>query len=129
VKYLILTHDLVTARTWVSNQDPDIFILNEDDVSLQNPSKFKLNFNDYRYSDAMVDTMRVMCLTYKSQRPLAIIMDMRHQTAVDKIEHDVSILYYDNSKKSRLSYHPIYTTNYKIGDNQNDVFKRILSEL
>lgn len=129
MKYLILTHDLNAARTWVNNQDANIFILIENDVSLQNLNKFKLGFDDYKYSDAMVDTMRVMSLTYKGKHPLAIIMDMRHQTAVDQIKHDVSILYYDDSKKSRLAYHPIYTTDYKISDNQNEIFKRILSDV
>jgi hypothetical protein len=108
---------LDAAKQWVNTQ-PNIFVLTEDDVALQNPNRFKLRFDDFKYSDAMVNTMRVMALTYKGKQPLAIIMDMRHQTAVAQIEHNVSILFYDNSKNSRLSYHPTYNVDQKV-DNFN----------
>lgn len=124
---LVLTHDLNAAIEWIKSQDEfNIFILDEREVAKQNPNKFQIGFDDLNYSNAIVDTMRVMRLTYKSKRPLVMVMDMRHQTAVDNIDHNYSILYYDNSMKTRLAYHPIYKTTYTVSNFNDRLLQNLL---
>jgi len=110
MKFLVLTHDLDQAINWLKRQPVDnLYMIDEREIAKHNPTKFSEGFLNISYSDQMVDFMRVNVLAYKSQRPLAIVMDMRHQNAVAKITHNVSILFYDDSRKLRLSYHPKYT--------------------
>lgn len=124
---LVLTHDLNAVIEWIKSQDEfNIFILDEREVAKQNTNKFQIGFNDFNYSNAMVDTMRVMCKTYKSKRPLVIVMDMRHQTAIGNIDHNCSILYYDNSMKTRLSYHPMYKTTYAVTNFEDQLLHKLL---
>ena len=114
---LVLTHDLDAAKRWILQQDlGNPFILDERDIALQNPSKFSHGFLDLRYSDAMVETMRISILGYKYQRPSFILMDMRHQTAIEKLPHDASILFYDGSKSRRIAYNLTYKTQHLAQD-------------
>ena len=121
MKLLVLTHNFEMAKSWLENQNiPNLFILEEHSVAETNPHKFKLGFLDLDYSKNMVSAMKIMSMSYKAKRPVAFIMDMRHQTAVDQIPHDHSILVYDNSLKLRLSYHPLYSTDFGI-NNVSDI--------
>jgi len=114
---LVLTHDLDAAKRWILQQDlGNPFILDERDLALQNSSKFSHGFLDLNYSDAMVETMRISILGYKYQRPLVILMDMRHQTAIEKLPHDASILLYDGSKSRRIAYNLTYKTQHLAQD-------------
>jgi hypothetical protein len=124
---LLLTHNLDYAIEWIKSQDEfNIFILDEREVAKQNIHKFQFGFDDLNYSNAMVNTMSIMQKTYKSRRPLVIVMDMRHQSAVDKIEHNCSILYYDNSMKTRLNYHPMYKTTYAVTNFEEQLLHKLL---
>ena len=115
IKALILSHNLDTAKEWVLNQNiENTFIIDERDLIEHNPKKFNLGFLDINYSKNIVEYMQLMQLGYKASRPLFMLMDMRHQIAVDKITHDISILYYDDSKRRRLSYHPAYQTTFRV---------------
>jgi hypothetical protein len=125
---LLLTHNLDYAIEWIKSQDEfNIFILDEREVAKQNIHKFQFGFDDLNYSNAMVNTMSIMQKTYKSRRPLVIVMDMRHQTAIARIAHDHSILYYNNSMKTRLNYHPTFKVDYKVEEFDNKLLSQLLT--
>ena len=117
MRILLLSHDLELAKNWINKQDiQDLYIIDERSVAEQNPPKFSRGFLNYDYSKNMVEFMRILEMTYKSSRPVCYLMDMRHQTAVEKISHDISVLFYDNSKKRKLNYNTFYKTDYFISD-------------
>jgi hypothetical protein len=109
-----MSHDMDAARSWIAAQDSDIFVLSESDLAATNPNKFQKGFYDPDYRTNMVEAMRIKVLTWKARRDLAVVMDMRHQTAVDSIAHDHSILFYDGSRSRRLDYNPTYTTDFAV---------------
>jgi hypothetical protein len=121
---LVLTHDLDLGKEWILQlglENP--FILDERDIASNNPAKFSFGFLDCNYSSQMVETVKINVTHFKSKRPLFILMDMKHQTAVDTIPHERSILVYDGSFSKRLSYHPTYEvnqfiTNFRLTSNQ-----------
>ena len=125
---LVLTHNINAARKWILQQGlKNPFILSENEIALNNINKFSLGFLDINYSSSMVDTIRTNIVAYKSNRPLLIVMDMRHQTAVNSIPNDTSILFYDGSKNYRLQYHPTYTVDF-IVSNPNIKLADLLSK-
>jgi hypothetical protein len=125
MKFLILSHDLDRAITWAQSQDvPNIFMLDEREIIKENPNKFRLGFQSFDYSKDLCNFMSVKVMTYTSSRPICIIMDMRHQTAVDQIGHSHSILLYDKSRSRRLAYNPMYTTDFTV-----DFDSKLLQEL
>ena len=114
---LLLTHDFDLAKDWVLSQDiPNFFIIDERELVKQNPSKFHNGFLDINYSR----------LSYRSTRPLIMLMDMRHQTAIAEIEHDISILFYDQSKNRRIAYNPTYSMDLFVQDFQSKVLQDLL---
>jgi hypothetical protein len=118
MKILLLTHDLERAKQWVLSQDvPNIFILDEREVAKENPVKYKMDFYEPDYSKNMCDFMSVKVMCYKYSRPLVVLMDMRHQTATAQIEHDHSILLYDGSLSRRIAYNPTYPVDFKANFN------------
>lgn len=124
---LLLTHDFDLATNWVLSQDiPNFFIIDERELVKQNPSKFQNGFLDINYSRQMVEFMKVKRLSYRSSRPLVMLMDMRHQTATAEIEHNISILFYDQSKNRRIVYNPIYKTDLIVQDFQSKVLQNLL---
>ena len=127
MKALLLSHDLDAAKAWALSQNlNNTFVIDERDLVDNNPNKFKLGFLDINYSKHMVEYMQFMRVNYKASRPLFMLMDMRHQTAVDKITHDFSILYYDNSLSRRLVYHPKYKTTYTVSDFNEKLLQDLL---
>jgi hypothetical protein len=70
------------------------------------------------YSTWLVDRFRVMSIAYKSQRPLALVLDQRHQTAVDLINHDVSARITDGRAPGRISHAVAYSTDHLITSDQ-----------
>lgn len=124
---LLLTHDFDLANDWVLSQDiPNLFIIDERELVKQNPIKFHNGFLDINYSRQMVDFMKIKRLSYKSSRPLVMLMDMRHQTAIAEIEHDISILFYDQSKNRRIAYNPTYSMDLFVQDFQSKVLQDLL---
>lgn len=114
MKALLLSHDLDAAKEWALCQKlENVFIIDERELVAHNPKKFELGFLDIEYSVKMIEYMQFMSLSYKASRPMFMMMDMRHQTAVDKITHNASILYYDDSNRRRLTYHPAYQTTFR----------------
>ena len=114
---LVLTHDINAASKWLQQQDlKNPFILSENEIALNNTNKFSVGFLDINYSSSMVDTIQANIVAYKSNRPLLIVMDMRHQTAVNSIPHETSILFYDGSKNHRLQYHPTYIVDFIVSN-------------
>jgi hypothetical protein len=110
MKILLLSHDLDAAKSWIQNQQLDnMFILDERDVALQNTVKYRDGFLNPNYTGAMVENFRILQLTFKSQRPFVMLMDMRHYKAVDLIPHDYSVLYYDGSLSKKLFYNRSYS--------------------
>ena len=120
MKILLLSHDLDAATEWVLQQDlENPFILDERELALSNPNLFGKGFYDTNYSPAMVEKMRIMQMTFKSSRPLFMLMDMRHQTAVQTVAHDYSILLYDGSLSRRLAYNPTYPVDFTMDFSEN----------
>ena len=129
MKALLLTHDIDAAKEWVLNQNiENIFTIDERDIAEHNPIKFKYGFLDIFYSNNIVEYMKFMRNSYKARRPMVMLMDMRHHTAIDKIPHDFSILYYDDSMKKRLAYHPKYKTTYKVSDSSYKLLQELLQK-
>lgn len=126
MRILLLSHDLDKAKEWIGKQSiPNLYIIDERSIAEQNPPKFKMGFLNYDYSRNMVEFMRILEMTYKSSRPVCYLMDMRHQTAVEKISHDISILYYDGSKQTRIDYSPLYKCN-EVVSNENSKAKSLI---
>jgi hypothetical protein len=114
---LLLSHDLDAAKTWVLQQDlENPFLLDEREVVKENPNRFYNGFCDIKYSSNLVDYMRIKRMTWRSHRPLVILMDMRHQSATATIAHDTSVLYYDGSHDRRLQYNILYEVDFIISD-------------
>ena len=126
--FLILTHDIENGYRWIS-KNLNAFILDEREVAKLNANKFALGWHDLNYSSAMVEEMRIKQLSWKSSKDLAILMDMRHQTATAKIGHSVSILLYDGQLSRRIAYNPTYVTDFTINPNDDmcSVLLQILS--
>ena len=122
MRILVLTHNIDQARKWLQQQNiPNAFILDEREVALQNSTKFRTGFYDPNYSTQMVEYIRVLEKTYKSSRPLILLMDMRHHTATSILAHDISILYYDGSLSHRLFYNPTYKVDQIVKDKNSQI--------
>jgi hypothetical protein len=117
MKFLVLTHDIDAAVRWLESQEIDnLYIITETEIAKLNPTKYSKGFLDINYSNAMIEEIRIKSLSYKAARPLAIVLDMKHQTALDLINHDINILYYDGSLSKRLAYNPTYKPNHVVKD-------------
>jgi hypothetical protein len=115
MKFLVLTHDIDAAVKWLETQEIDnLYILTETEIAKLNPIKYSQGFLDIKYSDAMIEEIRIKSISFRAPRPLAIVLDMRHQTALDLIKHDYSFLYYDGSMSKRLAYNPMYIPNFVV---------------
>ena len=112
IDYLILTHNIEEAKAWWTKQQPNSIILTETEIALLNNTKFGRGFLDVTYSNKMIEELRIKSLSYKSTKVSAMIVDMRHQTAVEKIPHKISGLYYDFSLTKRIAYCPQYITQF-----------------
>ena len=127
MKILLLSHDLDLAKHWVDSQNTDIIVLDERELITLNPNKFRDGFENVNYSTKMVEEMRIKRLTFSStKRVLVMLMDMRHQTAVDQIAHDVSILFYDKSLAHRICYNPLYKTAHTVSDFNKKLLQNLL---
>ena len=129
MKILLLSHDLDLAKKWVDIQNTqlDLIILDERELITLNPNKFQNGFENVNYSTKMVEEMRVKRLTFSAtRRKLLMLMDMRHQTAVDQIANDVSILLYDKSLSHRICYNPLYKTDYIVSDFNEKLLQNLL---
>jgi hypothetical protein len=128
MKILLLSHDLDLAKKWVDTQNQsDIILLDERELITLNPNKFQNGFENVNYSSKMVEEMRIKRLTFSStRRSLVMLMDMRHQTAVDQILHDSSILFYDKSLSHRICYNPLYKTAHIVSDFGEKLLQNLL---
>ena len=129
MKILLLSHDLDLAKKWVDTQNSvsDLIILDERELMTLNPNKYHNGFENVNYSTKMVEEMRIKRLTFSStKRVLVMLMDMRHQTAVDQIAHDSSILFYDNSLSHRIVYNPLYKTQHIVNDFNEKLLQNLL---
>ena len=124
---LVLSHDLDAALKWIMSQDiPKVFVIDEREIAKQNPHKFKFEFLDFNYSDQMVEFMRIKRLSYKSSRPMIMLMDMRHQTAISQILNDSSILFYDQSLTKRIAYNTQYQTDFLVEEFEDNLLQELL---
>lgn len=125
---LLLTHDMDAAKDWVMQQDiENVFILDERELATLN-KKFQMGFLDVNYSNDMVEYMRISRMSYKSSRPLVMLMDMRHQTAIEKIQHNVSVLLYDGSLSKRIVYNPCYNPTHIVKDFGSKMLQELLQK-
>ena len=124
---LLLSHDLDLAKDWIDSQNiSNLIILDERNLTELNPKKFSSGFKNISYSSMMVEEMRIKRMSWKSSRPMIMLMDMRHQTAVDQISHDLSILLYDNSLSRRIVYNPLYKTDHLVNDFNEKLLQNLL---
>ena len=129
LKILLLSHDLDRAKEWMLNmglENPMFF--DERQLAEQNPTRFKLGFYGLDYSRDMVEYAKTMVIGYSYKRTLVVLMDMRHQTAVDAIPHDISILFNDRSKSRRIAYNPTYKTQHLAQDLDAKMLQKILQK-
>ena len=91
-------------------------------------SLYANNYLKVGYSDYVINRAATMSKIYKFNRPLAIVLNQNHQTAVSKIIHDTSVRIIDNVVPSRLIDSPTYVTDYTYIANEltlqelNDIF-------
>jgi hypothetical protein len=129
MKLLLLSHDLDAAKEWALEQDlENVFVIDERDLVPHNPAKFELGFLDMDYSRKMIEYMQFMSVSYKAARPMFMLLDMRHQTAVDHITHDVSILLYDGSLSRRICYNPDYKPTHIVKDFGSKMLQKLLQK-
>jgi hypothetical protein len=128
MKILLLSHDLNLAKNWIRSQNKSIIVIDERELITLNPNKFRGGFENVMYSIKMVEEMRVKCMSWTSNRPLIMLMDMRHQTAVEKIAHDQSILFYDKSLSQRICYNPIYKTTHFVTNIEDKLLQNLLQQ-
>ena len=126
---LVLSHDLDLAKDWLLCQNvANLYVIDERQVIESNQAKFSRGFANPKYSIEMVELLRIKQFGYKAARPLAILMDMRHQTATAKIAHDVSILVYGGSMNRRIAYNPSYKTTHIIDDFKTQLLADLLQK-
>jgi len=115
MKFLLLTHNLDAAIEWAKSQDvPNLFIIDEREVAKENPKKFNIGLKNLAYSKLICEALAVKVFAYKASRPLCIVMDMKHQFAIEKIANDFSILLYDHSLDHKIAYNPTYKADYQL---------------
>jgi hypothetical protein len=68
--------------------------------------------------------------SYKFNRNLVIVMDMKHWTAVELIQHDFSILIYSGDKRRKLFYNPRYKTDFVVKNSSDltDIKLKLIDE-
>ena len=115
IKLLILAADITEGRRLADSLGiTNLHIM--DEISIREAIGFTMDPDLPGYGSKIVDKIVSLVNSYKAARPLAIIVDMRHHDAVDKIPHDISCLLYDGSRNRRLSYNPRYKTKYQVKD-------------
>lgn len=115
MKFLLLSHNLDAAIDWAKSQNvPNLFIVDEREVAKENPKKFHNGLRNLEYSKNICEALAVKVFAYKASRPLCVIMDMRHQSAIEKITNDFSILLYDHSLDHKIAYNPNYKADYQL---------------
>ena len=124
---LLLTHDIDKSIEWIKSQNiSNIFLIDEREIAKENPHKFSRGFLDFDYSVQMVEYMRVKRLSYKSARPMVMLMDMRHQTATSQILIDASILFYDQSLTKRITFNVRYKIDFLVEEFEDNLLQNLL---
>ena len=70
------------------------------------------------YSDWLVERVKGLSQVYRYQRPVAFVIDQKHQNAVAKIPHTASIRVCENLVPKRLSNAISYDTDITITQDQ-----------
>ena len=128
MKILLLSHNLSKAKSWAQYLNTNLIVIDERELIELNPNKFRDSFENIMYSTKMVEEMRIKRLTWTANRPMVMLMDMRHQTAVEQIAHDVSILFYDKSLSHRICYNPIYKTDHLVTNVEDKLLRNLLQQ-
>jgi hypothetical protein len=118
MKLLILAQDIDQAKQIANNLD----IVNSyvvDELLLAEDTGLMQDTDSAGYAVRIVAKMRTIAATFKAKRPLIMIVNMKYQTAVAEIPHDMSCLIYDGSRSKRLQYSPTYKTTFKIRDSED----------
>ena len=121
IKILILAQ---SPQSILANIDrlglPNLHVM--DESSFRSNTGFDLDPDWPGYRDMVVERMSTLVRAWKAARPLAIVLDMRYHTAIEKIPHDTSCLVYDGSQQRRLAYNTSYKTDLTIG-NIGEIFR------
>ena len=100
-KFLILAENIDEVITLCNNIFfPDFKIITE--YELLNDHRFSIRFSKVGYSDYIVGRASVTSKIYKFRKPLIMILDQRHQDAVQKVENIASIRIYKNDLPKRI---------------------------
>ena len=112
-KLLVLTDDPAIARSVLESMDiPKLYIMDEEMV--RTSTGMTMDPTDPEYRPRMIQKIGALTRAFSAKRPLATVVDMRSQDAVDQVPHDASILIYDGSKARKLFYNVKYKTTFTI---------------
>jgi hypothetical protein len=112
-KLLVLTDDPDQARSVLESMDiPKLYIIDEQMVWTS--TGMTMDRDDPEYRPRMVQKISALTRAFSAKRPLATVLDMRFQEAIETVPHDASILIYDGSKARKLFYNVKYKTTFTI---------------
>lgn len=109
---LILTDKLDQAKSLVEKLELDNPLVWDETIINEG---VQVHPNDVNYTALTVKRAANLVANFKAKRPLVVILDMLRWSAVEKIQHDISILLYDGAKNRRLFHNVQYVPNFKLG--------------
>lgn len=88
MKILFLVED-IEKISQLLRQDTNLKVIDEFEVSQDTP--YKGGVIQVGYSEYITNRVATFSKIYKASKTLCLVIDQRHNNAVDKITHDVSI--------------------------------------
>ena len=126
MKILILTNQQDQARLLIEKLNLDNPLVWDESIINEG---VQVHPNDVNYTSLTVKRAANLVLNYRAKRPLVVILDMLRWPAVENIQHDISILLYDNTKKRRLFFNTNYNVDYKISKINDPCIGQIIQQL
>ena len=112
-KLLVLAQDIQSAKQILEGLDvPKLYTIDQDQVRQQ--TGMIADPDSIGYEHLIVGKLAALTNAFKAARPLAVIVDMRYRSAIERIPHDVNCLIYDGSLNKRLAYNVKYATMIRI---------------
>ncbi len=117
MKILVLTDDIAQARSMIDQLEIDSVHCIDEEQLLETTH---VSPEEPGYLFWMSQRAAAVFQSYKFNKNLVILMDMKHWAATKLIQHDLSVLIYSGTKKRRLFYNPKYKTDF-VAKNLNDL--------
>jgi hypothetical protein len=125
MKILFLTDKADHLEQFILSFAPEVKVISEREITADTP--YISRFLKAGYSLYLTTRAGHLIRAYRANRPLAVVLDQRHQDAVEKILVDKTIRVVDNLIPNRLSH----GTSYKVDEvyTSEDFDDSVLREL